>query len=259
MALGALVRGVPESFARALTATVPDPPLDVARARAQHDGYVAALAAVGVTIVRVPADEACPDCCFIEDTAIVVGDVAIVTRPGAPERRAEVDAVARAFAGELEVVRLEAPGTVDGGDCLLQGRTLYVGASRRTNPTGIAWLAAELGRRGVTVVPVAVPPRILHLKSVCSALGPDRVLVAEGSLPADTFPRALVVPADEAHGANVVCAGGHVLVAAGCPRTRDLTLAAGFAPHEVDTPELRRADGALTCLSIVYASSGRTT
>src|SRR5262249_57107560 len=117
----ALVRAVPNSFARALARRAPDPPIDVDRARAQHAAYVAALREIGLGIVTVPADDACPDCCFVEDTVVVAGGVALLTRPGAPSRRGEVDAVARALDGRIELARTDPPATVDGGDCLRLG------------------------------------------------------------------------------------------------------------------------------------------
>jgi dimethylargininase len=251
----AMVRSVPASFAAALVAEAPASPIDVARARAQHGDYRAALAAAGVELVDMAADEACPDCCFVEDVAVLIDGAALATRPGAPSRRAEVAPVAAALGTRLEVVRMESPATLDGGDCLRLGRTIYVGRSRRTNAHGIARLAEVAGARGVAVVPVDLPPGFLHLKSFCSALGDDTVLLAEGTIDAATFggARVIAVPAGERHAANAVAVAGIALIAAGAPATLDLVRAAGWAPVAVDTSELRKADGALTCLSIVCA------
>ena len=249
----AVVRSVPASFAQALCAEPPEPPIDVARARAQHADYVRALAAAGLEVVAIAADEACPDCCFVEDVAVLLGDAALATCPGAPSRRGEVDPVAAALAKRLEVIRMAAPATLDGGDCLRLGRTIYVGRSSRSNREGIAALAEQAGARGLAVVPVDMPAGVLHLKSVCSPLGEDTVLVAEGSIPPATFAgaRVLVAPAAQRHAANAVAVGRIALVAAGAPGTAALVEAAGFSPVPVDTSELRKADGALTCLSIV--------
>ena len=251
----AIVRSVPASFAGALCAEPPDPAIDVARARAQHADYVKALEAAGVNIVAVAADEACPDCCFVEDVAVLLGDAALVTCPGAPSRRGEVDPVAAELASRMEVVRMAAPATLDGGDCLLLGSTIYVGRSSRSNRDGIARLAEEAGARGISVVPVDMPPGVLHFKSFCSPLGDDTVLVAEGTVPAATFAgaRVLVVPAAERHAGNAVVVGRTALIAAGAPATQALVEAAGFTAVPVDTSEMRKADGALTCLSIVAA------
>ncbi len=249
----AIVRAVPASFVDALAAAPPDPPLDAARASAQQTAYAAALAGLGVELVALEADEACPDCCFVEDTAVVLGDAALVTRPGAPTRRAEVPAVAAALAARLEIHRMDPPATLDGGDCMRVGRTIFVGRSGRTNGAGIDRLAEVAAPRGFTVVPVAMPPGVLHLKTVCSPLPGERVLLAPGTLSPETFApaRVLLVPAAEAHAANVVAIGDRVLVAAGAPGTAALLEEAGLGVVAVDTSELRRADAALTCLSIV--------
>ena len=253
----ALMRGVPASFPDALASAAPASPIDVALARAQHAAYRAALEAAGATVTLLPADEACPDCCFVEDTAVVAGGAALVTRPGAASRRAEVAAVAAALAPVLELVRMTEPATLDGGDCMRLGSTIYVGRSARTNAAGIARLEAVFAPRGIAVVAVELPASVLHLKCVCSPLGDDRLLLARDTLPASTFPRAdiLWVPATEAYAANAVAVGTHVIVAAEYPRTHDLLAAAGFAIHPVPTSEVRKADGSLTCQSIVYEAA----
>ena len=249
----ALVRGVPGSFAHALSAVPPDPPIDVVIAERQHAAYVAALASLGLEVVAVPSDETCPDCCFIEDTLLAVDGMAVLTRPGAPSRRGEVDAVARALAARVAIERMEAPATLDGGDCLRLGKTIYVGLSARTNENALSYLREVLGPRGYAVVAVSMPPGVLHLKTVCSPLGDDLVLVAEGTLPAGTFgsSRVLSVPREEAAAANAVAFGRAALVAADGARTAALLMREGFRVVPVDTSELRKADGALTCLSVI--------
>jgi dimethylargininase len=253
----AVVREIPDAFVHAITAHPPRPPLDVARARAQHASYVAALAGLGLELVRIAADEACPDCCFVEDTALFADGIALLTRPGAPSRRAETAAVRAALAGRCELHEMVAPATLDGGDVLRLGTTFFVGRSARTNAEGVARLRELFAPRGHRVVEIPVD-RVLHLKSACSPLGDDTVLVAEGLLHGAWFgpARLLVAPAEEAFAANAVAHRGRALVAAGAPRTRALIEQAGFATVEVDASELRRADGALTCLSIICDASG---
>lgn len=252
MAVIAIVRGVPSSFARALVAVAPDEPIDVERARSQHRAYLAGLRQAGAEVVEIPADESHPDCCFVEDTAVVAGGIALLTRPGAPSRRGEPAGVRAALSRWLAVVDMEAPATLDGGDCLRLGDRLYIGRSVRTNAAGIGQAREIFGRVGIEVIEVPVRGA-LHLKSVCSPLADRIVLVAPGTLPADTFPPgvAVEVPAAEAVGANLVEVGGSALVAAGCPVVASLVAGGGLVPIPVDTSELRKADGALTCLSIV--------
>lgn len=249
----ALCREVSASFDRALTMRPLEAPIDVARARAQHAAYVAALRQAGAEVIVLPAEDALPDACFVEDTAVVAGGLALVTRPGAPSRQAEPAAVAAALAAHLPIETMHAPATLDGGDCLRLGARLYVGRSARTNAEGLARARAVFARRGIAVVELPAPGA-LHLKSVCSPLGEDAVLVAEGALPAGVFggARELVVPAEEAPAANVVTVGKAALVAAGFPRTAGLVAAAGCDVLLVDNSELRKADSALTCLSILF-------
>jgi dimethylargininase len=247
----ALTRHVPATFARALAA-VPQP-IDLALARAQHARYREALDELGLDVVVLAADDALPDCCFIEDTAIIAGGVAIVTRPGAPSRRSEPVAVAARLTGALEVVTVEDPGTIDGGDCMRIGATLFIGRSARTNAAGIAQVAAIVEPRGLRVVAIDLPADILHLKCVCAPLGADRMTLVSGSLPRELFRGLDVVsiPAEESYAANVLAHGANVLVADGFPRTRDALAALGFHVIALDSSEFRKADGALTCLSIV--------
>ena len=245
----ALTRSIPSSFSQALCAAPPEQPIDVALARAQHAAYCAALAACGAAVDTLAGDETCPDSCFVEDTAVVVGGRALITRPGAPSRRAETPAVATALARWLEVVQMTEPATLDGGDCMRVGDTLYVGRSARSNALGFAQLSAL----GLRVVPIDLPRGVLHLKCVCSPLGDDRILLAEQSIPRDIFHAAVVsVPASETYAANAVAIGRHVIVADGHPRTHEALAAAGFTVHAVPTSEVRKADGSLTCQSIVF-------
>jgi dimethylargininase len=245
----ALVRGVPASFAAALSATPPDPPIDVARARAQHAAYVEALGWLGYRVEILPAEETYPDCCFIEDTAVLGPGGALVTRPGAPSRRGEVDAVAEALKARMTVARMYGAGTLDGGDCLRIGRRVWVGLTARTDAAG----AASLAHVGLEVTTVQAPG-VLHLKCVCAPLGDGRVVVAEGALPEGTFGDVPVVtvPAAEGYAANVVARQGRALVAAGYPAARRALEAAGLEVLALDTSEFRKADGALTCLSLRF-------
>jgi dimethylargininase len=248
----ALTRSIPSSFSQALCAAPPQHPIDVALARTQHDAYCAALAACGATVETLASDEACPDSCFVEDTAVIVGHRALITRPGAPSRRAETPAVAAALARWLEVVEMTEPATLDGGDCMRVGDTLYVGRSARTNSLGIA----QLSELGLPVVPLELPRGVLHLKCVCSPLGDGRILLAERSLPAEVFHTEIVwVPASETYAANAVAIGRHVIIADGYPLTREALVAAGFTVHAVPTSEVRKADGSLTCQSIVVPAN----
>ncbi len=244
----AIVREVSASFADALTMAPLAAPIDVAVARAQHAAYVAALRAAGAEVVVLPAEDSLPDACFVEDCAVIAGGMALICRPGAATRRPEPPAVQRALAQLLPVVEMSAPCTLDGGDCLRLGGRLYIGRSSRTNADGIAFARAVLDDVEVIELPVGAG---LHLKSACSPLGDDAVLVLAGVLPAGAFGDARELVVHDAPAANVVVVGRHALVPAGFPEATRAVASVGLTPIEVDNSELRKADSALTCLSIV--------
>ena len=226
-------------------------PADAALAAQQHDGYVAALAGAGWEVREVaPADEL-PDSAFVEDTVVVCGDLAVLTRPGAAERRAEVAGTEEAVrALGLEVARIEEPGTLDGGDVLTVGRTLYVGRGGRTNEEGIRRLAALAGPRGYEVVTVPLR-RVLHLKSAVTAL-PDGTMIAADPSLVDTGPLPPLRTVPEEAGSHVVPLGGDtVLMAASAPRSAELFADQGFDVIAVDISEFEKMEGCVTCLSVL--------
>lgn len=246
----ALVRRPGPRLAEGIVTHIARTPVDVALARRQHDAYVAALAAHGWRVVEVaPADD-CPDSVFIEDTVVVCDRLAVIARPGAPQRRPETTAVEATLRElGLTVVRIEAPGTLDGGDILQIGTTVYAGRGGRTNAEGIRQLRAYLAGVGRRVVAVPLE-KVLHLKSATTAL-PDgtclvyRDLVETGVLPA-------VRPVDEEAGAHVVLLGGDdVLIAGSAPRTAALVADLGYTPVVVDITEYERLEGCVTCLSVL--------
>jgi dimethylargininase len=248
----ALLRDVPDSFPSALTSAEPADPIDLSAARTQHAAYRAALEHGGFATMVVPADEAHPDCVFIEDTAVVIGSRALATRPGRPERRGEVRPVAAALTELVAVAEMEAPATLDGGDVLQVGRTVFVGRSERTDAAGITALGRFARRRGRRTVPVGVDG-VLHLKSAVTALDAHTVFVWPGVVDVAAFDglRLIMAPGDDPHAANVVrLPDGTVLMAAGHPEAADILLRAGYAVVAVDVSEFATADGGVTCLSI---------
>jgi len=251
----ALVRRPGPRLAGGIVTHIGRRPVDVALAARQHAAYVAALRAAGWDIREVaPADD-CPDAVFVEDAVVVAGDVAVLCRSGAPARRAELDGAERAVRDlGLTVSRITGPGTLDGGDVLQVGGTVYVGRGSRTNEEGVCRLAHLL--RGRRVVPVPLDG-VLHLKSAMTAL-PDGSLVG---LPAhvDTsvVPCLRVVP--EPSGAHLVVLGpDHVLMAASAPRTAGLLRSDGWRVTAVDISEFEALEGCVTCLSVLIPGSGGT-
>ena len=250
----ALVRRPSPRVADGLVTLIERRPVDASLAHAQWLGYVEALEAAGWETVEVePADD-CPDGVFIEDTLVVRGEVAVIARPGADSRIAELDGVEGAVTRlGFTVRRIEPHGTLDGGDVLQVGDTVYVGIGGRTNAEGLRQLRAILEPLGATVVSVPVR-NVLHLKSAVTAL-PDGSIVGYPPLVEDPelFPRFVAVP--EESGAHVVdLGGGKLLLAADCPRTAELFTGLGYEPAVVDISEFQKREGCVTCLSVLLAN-----
>jgi dimethylargininase len=249
----ALVREPSGRLAEGIVSHIARSPVDVALAREQHAAYAAALGASGWEIRQVPSAEDCPDSVFVEDTVVVCEDLAVLARPGAPARRAEVGGTARAVALlGLRTAQIEDPGTLDGGDVLQAGTTVYVGRGGRTNADGIRQLRSLLAPLGRTVV--AVPLRnVLHLKSAVTALPDGTFLLLPRLVPAGLFPA--VRPVEEESGCHVVPLGGdRVLVAASAPRTAALIEDLGFSPVVADISEFEKLEGCVTCLSVLLSA-----
>ena len=224
--------------------------VDVNLAKRQHAAYVAALETSGWAVKHAPDADDCPDSVFVEDTVVVCDDLAVLTRPGAPQRRPEVDGVAPVMASlGLRTARIEAPGTLDGGDVLQAGTTVYVGRGGRTNGEGIRQLRALLAPLGRTVTGVPLG-EVLHLKSAVTALPDGTFLILPDLVPAALFPA--VRPVTEESGCHVVPLGGdRVLIAASAPRTAASLEDLGFTPVVVDISEFEKLEGCVTCLSVL--------
>jgi len=248
----ALTREVSPRIAEAELTFLARQPIDVARAREQHRAYEAALVSLGAAIERLPPLPAAPDGVFVEDAAVVLEEVAVVTRPGAGSRRPEVDSIAAALAAHRRVLRIEPPGTLDGGDVLLAGRTLFVGRSRRTNEAGMEQLRALTASLGYRVEPVPVRG-CLHLKSAAALIAPGTVLLNPAWIDSTPFQGMQLVEVDaaEPHGANALLLGETVLYPSVYPLTRARLETLGIRVQTVDLSELAKAEGAVTCCSLI--------
>lgn len=225
--------------------------IDADRAIAQHAAYEQALRDAGFDIVRLPYLAEDPDAVFVEDTAILLGEHAVITRPGAASRADEVDSTAEGLESYFTVHRLP-EGTLDGGDVLKIGGTLYVGQSSRTDQAGTAALAAIAGPLGYRVVPVELG-RCLHLKTAVTLAGRDTLLVnpewVDPAIFEGTDP--LPVATDEPWGANIVQAGEQLIYAAGSPKTAQRLRDRGLHIVVVDLSELQKAEAGGTCMSLI--------
>lgn len=230
-------------------------PIDVALARMQHAEYQRVLTSLGCRVLPLPAEPALPDSVFVEDVAIVLDEVAIITRPGALSRRAEAASVAEALRQHRSLLAIEAPGTLDGGDVLRIGRTLYVGESDRSNAAGNTQLRELLAGYDYCVESV-VTRGCLHLKSAVTALTDDCVLLQPRWVDRGHFAdfRVIEVDPSEPHAANVLRIGDALIMPSSFPHTRQRLIDASFKVSTVDVSELQKAEGAVTCCSLVFRS-----
>ena len=246
----ALIRRPGPQLANGLVTHIDRVPVDEALAAKQWDAYVAALHGAGWATIEVPAADDCPDAVFIEDTVVMYRNVAVITRPGADSRKPEIIEVEKILSGlGCSLNHIEAPGTLDGGDVLKVGDTVYVGRGGRTNAEGIRQLRSILGPLGASVVAVPLT-KVLHLKSAVTAL-PDGSIIGYVPLVDDAgfFPRFTAVPEDS--GAHVVdLGGGRVLMAADAPRSAALFVDLGYEPVTVNISEFEKLEGGVTCMSV---------
>ena len=226
-------------------------PIDVERATAQHGAYEGVLEAAGCRIVRVPAAPGLPDAVFVEDTAVVFEELAVLARPGARSRRPEVEAVAEVLKRFRPLASIEAPATLDGGDVLTVGRTVLVGASARTNAAGAASLRTILEPHGYEVR--SVPVRgCLHLKTAVTALADDTLLFNPEWVAADDLDGFGLMEIDpgEPLAANTLRLTDGVLMAAGHPGTANRVRGLGLKVVTLDVSELKKAEAGVTCCSL---------
>jgi dimethylargininase len=229
---------------------------DYEKALAQHAAYVQALQQCGLDVTVLEADEAFPDSCFVEDTAVLTPYCAVITNPGAPSRKAEVQAmepVIAQFYPADKIFHIQAPGTLEGGDVMMVGDTYYVGLSKRTNEEGVAQLAAILAPYGCKVVGVPLT-EVLHLKTGVVYLE-NGVMLGHGEFlhkPVFADYTMLAVPDGEDYAANCLWINDKVLVPAGYPHVLDTVQKAGYSTIVCDTSEYKKIDGGLSCLSLRF-------
>jgi dimethylargininase len=248
----AITRPVSDSLGQCELTHLERAPIDVNLARAQHQAYEQALVDMGCEVVQLASEHDLPDAVFVEDAAVMLDELALVTRPGAPSRRRETLSVARELARYRDLTTIRSPGTLDGGDVLLVGRTLYVGLSQRSNQAAIDQLWSILAPLGYVLQGVTVTG-CLHLKSAVTCVAPDTLLIQREWVDEHVFGGMVLIDVhpDEPYAANALRIGDAVLYAAAYPRTRARLQAHGLAVHTVDVSELAKAEGAVTCCSLI--------
>jgi dimethylargininase len=246
----ALIRRPSPHLAEGLVTRIERTPVDLDLARTQWEQYVDALHRTGWSTVEVPPLDECPDSVFVEDTMVVYGDLAVIARAGANERRPEAAAAEETVAEQgYRIARITDPGTLDGGDVLKMGSTIYVGQGGRTNANGIEQLREAFAPLGADVRAVPVQ-KVLHLKSAVTAL-PDGTVIGYEPLVDEASAFESFRPVPEEAGAHVVLLGeDRLLMAASAPKSAELFATLGYTPVVVDISEFEKLEGCVTCLSV---------
>jgi dimethylargininase len=233
-------------------------PIDLDRARAQHRQYEECLAELGCKVVRLPAEPKLPDSVFVEDTALVLDERAVVMRPGAASRRPETASMARALSPYRRLSHVEEPGTIDGGDVLCIGKSIFVGLSHRSNAAGVEQLREIVNPYGYRVEGVRVSG-CLHLKSAVTQVSGDALLINPAYVDPGVLPRMRLIEVDlsEPSGANALRVGDCVVYPAAFPITLEKLRDAGLTVRAIDASELAKAEAGVTCCSLIFAEKAR--
>jgi len=247
----AVVRPVPDSYDHCVRTNTEK--IDIALAKSQHSEYCMALQKLGLELIWIKGDNTLPDSCFVEDTAVVLGEKAIICNMKTKSRVKEVVEVAKVLEKLKETYYIKPPATIDGGDVLKIEDKVFVGLSARTNIHAIRQLRKIMENSNFEMIPVRVL-NVLHLKSACTYLGNNCVILSKGHFDTAVLRdyKKIVVPRGEGYVADCLAINGTVLMAEGFPKTKKLVEKEGFFVKELEMSEFRRGDGALTCLSILW-------
>jgi len=229
--------------------------IDFALAQQQHRDYQSALSSLGCEVVVVPAPPGLADSVFIEDTALVLDDIAVMLRPGVASRQPEVAGVAEVLQQYKPLKAIEPPGTIDGGDLLRVGNRIFAGLSTRSNQSGIQQLRDIVSDFGMTVETVETT-KCLHLKSAVSEVAPGTLLINTDWISSSAFKDFELIPVDkeETHAANALRIGKNLIYPSSFPRTMDVLVNRGIDVVPVDLTELQKAEGAVTCCSLIFSA-----
>jgi dimethylargininase len=250
----AFTRAVPTSLDRCLLTHIPREPIDIATVESQHRRYEEELRALGCTVTRLPAEPDLPDSMFVEDTAVVLEELAVITRPGAESRRAETAGVADALRTYRPLSYIREPGTLDGGDVLVIDKQIFAGLTARTNAHGLEQLRELVVPIGYTLREMKVRG-CLHLKSAATQVASGKVVVNPAWVEVAVFTdleRIEVDPAEPA-AANALLVGSTLLFPSAYPRTAARLRRHGVTLRTIDVSEIAKAEGGLTCCSIIVS------
>lgn len=248
----AITREVSPRFNECEITHIERTPIDLDLARAQHAEYVNALRNLGCDVIELPPEAALPDSVFVEDTAFILPEAAVVTRPGADSRKAETESIIHALSSYKDLIRVREPATVDGGDVLVLGKTIYVGGSSRSNQQAIQQLNEALNRFDYKVISVQMHD-CLHLKSGVTRVSDETLLINKNWVDMRHFQDFDLIEVDphEPYAANCLPIGESIIFPTGFPKTRGKLEERGYKVVTLDVSELAKAEGAVTCCSLI--------
>jgi dimethylargininase len=248
----AITRDVSPRFNECEITHIDRTPIDVDIARAQHRQYVSALKGLGCDVLELPGEPDLPDSVFVEDTAFILPEVAVITNPGADSRKPETKSIIRALSPHLKLLRVREPATLDGGDVLVLGRQIIVGLSTRSNQDAISQLNEMLGGLGYTIAGAALHD-CLHLKSAVTRVADRTLLINKNWVDTQHFESFDLIEVDpsEPCAANCLPVGDSIIYPTAFPKTRARLEARGYKIIGVDVDELAKAEGAVTCCSLI--------
>jgi dimethylargininase len=248
----AITRGISPRFAECEITHIERTPIDLDLARAQHQKYVDTLQKLGCKVIELPPEADLPDSVFVEDTALILPEMAVITRPGADSRKPETVSIAQALSPHINIVQVREPATVDGGDILVLGKTIYVGLSTRSNQEAIDQLNELLLGYGYRVIGVTLR-HCLHLKSAVTRVDKKTLLINKQWVDTTHFAGFSLIEVDpsEPSAANCLPIGESIIFSTAFPKTRARLEARGYQGLALDVSELAKAEGAVTCCSLI--------
>lgn len=248
----AITRKVSPRFNECEITHIERTPIDLTLARAQHDAYVRTLAELGCQVIELPEEPDLPDSVFVEDTAFILPEVAVITRPGADSRKPEVESITPALSSYRPLIHVTEPASVDGGDVLVVGRQIFIGMSTRSNPESVAQLNALLNNYGYTVCGVEMTD-CLHLKTAVTRVDDKTLLINKNWVDSPNFPGfdLIEIDASEPFAANCLPVRGKIIYPTTFPKTRKRLEEKGYSIAPVNLSELAKAEGAVTCCSLI--------
>ena len=248
----AITRKISPRFNECEVTHIERTPIDLNVARAQHQEYVHALAALGCQVIELPEEPDLPDSVFVEDTAFILPEVAVITRPGADSRKPETESIIRALSSYRPLVHVTEPGTVDGGDVLVLGKNIYIGNSTRSNADAVRQIQQMLDHYGYTVTAVDMHD-CLHLKTALTKVDDKTLLINPNWVDTSHFKGFDWIEVDSAEpfAANCLPVGDGIIFPTAFPKTSNKLEARGYKIQAVNVAELAKAEGAVTCCSLI--------